>query len=266
MATLAHASRWIVEAVLRPLDALAPWASLAIVAVLTAAIMLTVVRWVSPQRQISRARARMAAAVLEMRIYLDQPRRMLAAQGRLIAWTAAYLACLLPALVVLALPLGALYLQLEIRHGLAPLPVPSTAIVRIALADGVAPGDVVLEPAGAVAITARVRAPDEPAVYARVAIRAPGTHALTVRVGDEVARKQLVADVDADRVAPERRAGLAALWAVGDEPPLDGDAIRAITLAHPARASTLPVRWWLYWLGLATVVALLLRRRFGVVF
>lgn len=257
---------WSIEAVLRPLDRLPPAASLAVVAAITAVIMLAVIRRTSPQRAISRARAQMAAALLETRLYLDHPARMLAAQARLVGWTAAYLACLVPSLVLLAIPLGLLYLHLDARHGLAPLAAPGTAVVRIALDRGAAVRDVAIQPDGGVAVTARVRADDEHAVYARLAIRTPGAHALVIRAGGTAARKQVSADPDARVVSPERRRGIARLWTVGVEPALGSGPIRAITIQHPARADHLPVRWWLYWLGLATVIALALRRRFGVVF
>lgn len=264
MAAIADGLRWLAEAVLRPLDGLAPWAQLAVVAAITAVIVLVVVRHTSPQRTIARARAQMAAALLETRLYLDHPARMLATQVRLVAWTATYVACMLPSLAVLALPLGLLYVPLDLRHGLAPLPAPGTAIMRIELGAGVAPRDVAIEPGAGVAVTARVHADDERAIYARLAIRTPGTHAIVVRGGGAAQTKRISADPGAAVVSPERRGGLAQLWAAGAEPALEGDAIRAIAIPHPARPDALPVPWWLYWLGLATAIALVLRRRFGV--
>lgn len=266
MDRIAHAVRWFVEVLLRPLDHLAPWASLAVVGAVTGLVMLVVVRRTSPQRLIGRARAQMAAALYEMRLYLDHPGRVLAAQGRMIGWTVVYLACLLPSLLVLAAPLGLLYLHLEIRHGVAPLPAPSTIVLRVELAEGASTRDVTLEPRGDVRITARVRADDEPAVYARLAIGGPGAHEVIVRAGGVAVSKRLDAAPGADVVSPERRAGLAHAWTLGAEPPIDDGPIRALSVAHPDRDSTLPVPWWLYWLAAATVVALALRRRFDVVF
>lgn len=263
MEALIHALRWAIEQVLRPLDALVPAVSLAVIALVTAVLMLLVIRRTSPQRLIEKSRAQITASIYEMRLYLDHPSRLFAAQGRMLGWSVIYMLCLLPAMLVLTLPLGLLLLHLEPRHGLAPLEAPSTVIVRIEV-DGVSPREIAVEPTGALELTAPlVRAEDEGAVYARVAIRKPGTHRLVVRAGDETVTKQLVADPDASVVAPERSSGFGYLWSLGAEAPAEG-AIRSIAVPHPDRDLALPMPWWLYWLLLATVFALLLRRRFDV--
>jgi hypothetical protein len=263
---LANAIRWSVECVVGLFDPLAPVVSLGVIAALTAGLMLVVARRASPQRWVELARSRIAASIYEMRLYLDHPGRVLRAQGRLFAWTGVYLACLLPTAIILTPPLGLLYLHLDARHGLGPLAAPSTVVVRVELADGISPDDVVVEASGPVRITAPlVRVPDASAVYARVAIDAPGSHHVSVRVAGVSVVKRLDADPDAAVVSPERRGGLAHLWAAGVEPPPGTDAVRAISIHHPDRADWgLPIPWWLYWLGLSTAFALALSRRFGV--
>lgn len=260
-----HTIRRALDAALSTLDGLSPWVSLAVVATITAVVMLIVVRRTSPQRLIGHARAQMAAALLEMRLYLDHPLRMLGAQGRMLGWTVVYLACLIPSAIVLAAPLGLLYLHLEPRHGLAAFAAPATVVMRIELGAGVATRDVSIEPSAALIVTAQVRANDERAVYARIAIRWPGTHHVVVRAAGATATKEISADPNASAVAPELRGGLSQLWGLGVEPPPPTDAIRSISLQHAERTGELPVPWWLYWLGLATAVAMALRRRFDVV-
>ncbi len=262
MDTLIHGIHWFVEALLRPLDGLVPWVSLAIIAAPTAAVILVVVRRTSPQKLVGTARARMGASIFEMRLYLDHPLQLLAAQGRLIVWSIIYVGCLLPSLLVMAAPLGLFYVHLEIRHGVAPMPAPGTTVARIEVAEGVVLRDIGIDAPAPLAVTARVYAEDEHAVYARIAIAAPGRHAFTVRAGSERVETSVNADPDTDVVSPERRAGISQLWAISAEPPLDGEAIRSITIQYPERTASVP--WWLYWLGVATVLAMLLRRRFGV--
>lgn len=266
METVVHAIGWCVETLLRPLDGLAPWASLAVVGTVTAALMLVAIRWLSPQQRIRHARSQMAAALFEMRLYLDQPLQLLRAQARLFGWTVVYVMFLVPSMVVLAAPLGLLYVHLEVRHGLEPLSAPSTAVVRVEVAPGISTRGVAISAAQPLAVTARVHADDEHAVYARVAVRATGSYPIVVRVGADQAIAQVISDPNASVVSRERSHGITQLWAFGAEPPLDGKAIRAITIPYPDRASPFALPWWLYWLGVATVVAISLRRRFGVVF
>lgn len=259
-----HAIGWCVEALLRPLDALAPWLSLAIVGALTAVVMLIVIGRTTPQRRIRHARAQMASAIFEMRLYLDHPGQLLRAQGRLIGWSFAYVAFLLPSMLVLAAPLGLLFLHLDMRHGLAPLEPSAVAVVRIEVAPDVSPREVELETDVGLSVTARVHAADEHALYARVRVRRPGTHELVVRAGDAAAQMSIVADPDADVVSPERHHGIAQLWSLGADGPIEDDAIRAIAVPYPDRPSPVHMPWWLYWLGVATAFALALRNRFGV--
>ena len=253
---------------LLPLDALPRHLSLAIVAAVTAWLMLVVVRHVSPQRLVRRARDQMAAAIYEMRLFLDAPRRVLVAQGRLLAWTGVYLAALAPAALVLAPPLGLLYLHLEPRHGLAPIEAPSTVVARIDLAPDVDGRAAAVDCDDGLELTAPILyAADEQALYARVAVRRPGTHLLHVRIGGDSVAKRVVADPRAAVVSPERRGGLAHLWSLGSEPPPGSTSIRAIAIPYPERRQGwvgLAIPWWLYWLGLATLLSLLLARRRGV--
>lgn len=266
MESVARALRWTVETMLSWLDALPPWCSLAIIAAVSGLGMLIVVRFASPQRQITHARAQMTAALLEMRIYLDRPSRVFAAQGRMIGWTVAYLACLIPPALLLAAPLGLVYLHLEPRHGLAPFSAPEVAVLRVDL-DGVAPRDVELSPSPGLAITARVRDDGEHALYARLAIRWPGTHHVDVRAGAARARKLVVADPGAAVVEPELRGGVAHLWSMGVEAPPSDTSIRAVSIRYPDRdGDVLFMPWWLYWLVVSSATALALRRRFDVVF
>ena len=270
MEAVVHAVRVFVEWLLWPLDALHPTLALTIVAVLTALLMLVVVKRTSPQRLTQRTRDGMAAAVFEMRLFLDEPGRVVRAQGRLLGNMALYLGTLLPSFAVLGPPLALLYLHLEVRHGLAPLGAPAEIVLRVELERGVDGHAVeVTCDDDAVEVTAPVLfAEDEPAAYVRLAVREAGTHVVTVHAGAARATKRIVADPNAAAVAPERTGGLALLWSFGDEPPPDG-GITSISLTHPPRPQRwlgLGIPWWLYWLGIATVIALLLRRRFDVVF
>ena len=269
MELLARALRTPVEWALRPLDLLPPILSLTVIGLVTALLMLVVVKRASPQALIQKARDRMAGAIYEMRLFLDAPGRVLRAQGRLIGWMVVYLVALLPALLVLGPPLALLYLHLEPRHGIAPIEAPATVVLRVGLAAGT-DGDAVQidTPAGVERTAPLVYAADEPAVYARLRITEPATHTVTVRAGEAQATKQIVADPDAVQVAPARAAGAGHFLSLGPEPP-PAAPFTSLSIPHqPSDQSwlALPIPWWLYWLGVATILALLLRRRFDVAF
>lgn len=266
---VAHGVAWAVEAVLWPFDHLPPLLALTLLGALTALFMLAVIKRVAPQAPMSRARDRMAACIYEMRLFLDEPRRVLSSQGRLLGWTGLYLACLLPAALTLFAPLGLLFVHLESHYGLAPLAAHTTVVVRVGLGDDTDGREVEVAPADpGVKITAPLLyARDEQALYARVLVGAAGTHAIAVRAGSQTVKKTLVADPAARNVVPVTRGGWAQLWTAGAEPPPPGGAIESVTVPYPALERHwlgLPIPWWLYWLGVAMAVALALRRRLGV--
>lgn len=270
MSTIADAIHALVELVLAPFDWMPAAWGLTLVSVLTGAMALWIVGKTTRQRTLERTRDRMAACIYEIRLFLDSPRRVASAQWALLVTSAKYVVILLPALVAMALPLGVLYLHLEPRHGVAPAQAGEPVVVAVDVADGVDGYGV--GPAGdqdGVTVTAPPLF-DEAArrVYLRVEIADPGTHTLRVRAGEHTVEKRIDADPDARIVSLERRSGVAALWAIGDEPALPGDAgIERIGVAYEdARGNWLwlSLPWWLFWIGLATVAAFALRRPMGV--
>jgi hypothetical protein len=270
LSTVLYPLRVLVELLLWPLDRLPPLLSLTLLGAVTGVAMLWVVGKCTPQRWVERARSRMSACVYEVRLFMDSPRRVFGSQGRLLGWSGVYIATMLPALLVILAPLGLLYLHLEARHGLAPLPVGEPLVVRADVAPGVDGDLLVAEGGPGVEVTAPpVFDRDAGRVYFRVVVAEPGERELTVRAGERAAVKALRAGESgrAAMAAPERASGLALLWTLGDESPLSGDApVRSIAVNHPPleRSWLYMPWWWLYWLLVATVVALLLHRRFDV--
>jgi hypothetical protein len=267
MELLARALRVGTDAILWPLDGLAPLWSLTIVSVVTAVAILVVVRYTTPARWIERARSQIAACIYEVRLFLDSPRQVIRTQGRMLMWTGVYIGALLPALIVMSLPMGLLYLQLEIRHDQAALPTGEPVVVRVALA-----GD------GAHEVTAKtgewgaITAPpvidrDGGAVYFRLRVDSPGTWPLEIqRAGKEPVIKRIDADPGSAARSPARVTGLATWWASTDEPPIpEAAGLAEISVPHPAldvEVAWMP--WWLFWLLFSTILALALRRPFGV--
>ncbi|WP_428267420.1 hypothetical protein [Haliangium sp.] len=275
MDTLIHALRSAFEYLLKPFDALPPFWGLTLVSIVSGVFMLWVVGKTTPQRRIEVARARMASAIYEIRLFLDSPKRIVLSQGRLLAWSFAYVGYMLPAFFLLSLPLGPLYLHLETRHGLAPLPVGAPIVVTVTMEPGrdlgaVAVGDL---PEGVRVTAPAVRVPDEDRVYLRLVIDQPGTYELPIRVGDAVVEKRLAADPAAAAAGapmfPERTRGGALLASFGHEDPVPADlGVAAIAVTHPESIRSylgMSGPWWAaYWLIVATIAALALRRPMGV--
>ncbi len=252
--------RGLFELLLFPVDGLPEGVALAIVSVVTGVLALYVVKWTTDQARLAQARDQLASALLEVRLFLDSPRRVWKAQGRVVAWTARYMVRATPALLVMIVPFTLLFLHLYVRHELAPLPVGEDVLVKL---EGDIDDLALTTPPG-VEQTAPLFRGVASAWYARVRPTTPGRHTLRFEVGGGVETKLLVVG-DGRVVSPETRAGLAGLWALTGErarPSL----VRRISVEHPAaRRSWLGMPWWLVWLLASTAAALGLRRPLGVV-
>jgi hypothetical protein len=270
MDTLIHGLRTGIEYGMGPLDALPAFWALTLLSAVSGVFMLWVVGKTTPQRRVEIARSRMASAIYEMRLFLDSPGRIVRSQARMLGWSFAYIGYMLPAFVILTLPLGLLFLHMEARYGQAALPTGVPLVITVSMEPGselaeIAPGEL---PDGVRVTAPPMRVVDEGRVYLRVVIDQPGTYALPVRVGDAVVEKRLVADPAAPEMNAERCRGACLLASYGDETPLPGElGIASIAVEHPdADPAWVPMGmpWWLYWLLVATVAAFALRRPMNV--
>ncbi len=277
MGTFAYAIRAATEYVLLPFDYLPDWLGLTLLSLLTGVVALWVVgkctvlveRVVGNKGMLERTRDRMASAVYELRLYLDSPKRMFIAQGRLIAWGVAYTGLLLPPVVVLIIPLGTLFFQMDLRYGQEALPVGETLVVEARVADDVDGDAVEVADAAGLEVTAPpLYVADEQRLYVRLRVKEPGVHTLTLNTPAGAVSKEISADPSAARVSPQRGTGadmMAELFYTA-EPALDGEPIVRIDVPHPASDATyLAMTWWLFWLVVSTAAALALRKPMGVV-
>src|ERR1019366_6774081 len=80
--------------------------TLAAFSAISGVLILLAFKAISNRRALPGARRRKARAhLLAIRLFADDPRLILRSQGRLFAWTARYVALLLPAFFVVAIPL-----------------------------------------------------------------------------------------------------------------------------------------------------------------
>lgn len=266
MASIAYWLRSAVELLLRPFDFLPEFWAVTAIAVLTSLVMVVVVGKITPQNRIRRTRARISGAVYEIRLFMDSPLRVFTAQAGLLKHSVLYVALLLPAFLVMAPLLALLYLHMDVRYGQDPVREGQQVVVRVDLDSnvdgyGVQAGEL---PQGLAVTAPPVFDEDADQVYLRVDVVAPGVYSLPIRAGEQEVSKKIVADRGADKVEPERKRGFSALWAFGHETPLpDSSPVSSISVTYPHAAQSwlgLPIPWWLYWLLIATIAALLLAR------
>lgn len=258
-----------VEGALRLIDPLGPWWVLAISIVVCAGLFLIVLRLASNPARIARARDQLLAAVYEVRLFMDAPAQLLRAQGRVVKAAAVYLAWLAPPVIILGPPMVALVAHLELRMAVDDLAVGEPALLAIETAEPIDASQVSLQSGDASGL--QVTAPplfvkQENTLYVRAQPTRPGAFDLTVTYGMDALVKRFVVGSSGAIPSSERHRGLAALWAIGNEPALRGPIFVSAGISHPTKHLFLSgiVPWWVLWLLGTMALTLAARKPFHV--
>jgi hypothetical protein len=239
----------------------APLLALVIGSAVFGAVAVLLFKLATPQRRLQAARSALIGRLYEAALYQHSLPVIMQVHGRLARANLRYLACALPGLAVLLLPLLLVVPQLEGRFGRRALAVGETALVSVALTgDGVAaplPSLAVGE--GLVVEAGPVRVPATLELVWRVRAVAAGAHELRLKLapGEVVT---LPAPVTGGGLLVNARARHAAWWRQALEDPgvrplPAGVAIDRLAIALPGRSWTvLGLR--VHWLVIFTVVAL----------
>ncbi len=267
MGTIVYILRLGMDKLITPFDWLGPFWGLSLLSLLSGIGMLWVVGKTTPQSLVERSRNRMDSAIYEIRLFIDSPKRVVISLGRLISNSLLYIAFMLPAFVILALPLTFMYLSLETRHGMEAIPVDQPFVISVDLADGVDGRTLALAPSDGLEITAPpLYVPSKQAVYLRAEMKKPTTSTLQLDVGGRGVSKLIVGDPHATQMAPDRASGVDLFISYGPETDLDGP-ITGISVSHGAKDNSylgMAMPWWLWWLLLMMISAFGLKKRMGV--
>jgi uncharacterized membrane protein (DUF106 family) len=259
----------VFDLLLRPLAGLPPLASLTILSLLTAIVMLLVVRRTSNQRALDQVKRRIHAALFEIRLFNDDLGAIFRAQGEMLRHNLTYLRLSFAPMLWMFVPFVLVIAQLQFQYGYDGLaigrPVLLTAHVRAA-------GTEVprLEvPAGIRAETDAIWFPAAQDVMWRITPEAAGDYELRLIVGGQTFTKTLHVSSRLARRSPERlEAGFLNEVLYPAEPPLPANApLTTITIPYPERDINV-FGWHLNWLvvffALSIVFAFVLRKPFGV--
>lgn len=213
-------------------------------------LVLVVFRFTSNQKAISRAKDRVFAHLLELRLFPDDPRTTLKSLGQLLIWNGRYLFASLRPALVLALPVTLLMVHLARHYEWRPLRVGEATTVTVQLADGVDVAD--LEPTlnarGVDVETAPVRVRSDQVVSWRVRGLEPGLHTLDFVLGSERLQKNIRVGSNPGWVTPRRVRGLwHRLWNPG-EAALRARGVEWIEIDYPAADRVQVFGYSMHWI------------------
>lgn len=184
----------IFDVLLAPFGHGRPWFDLVLWPLLGGILALLVIKAVSNQAGITRAKNFIQVHLLEVVLFRDDLRTVLPATAKSLGYNVLYLGYNIVPMLIMFVPMTAILVQLVSNYAYAPLPVGSTALVVAKLdADvgGVTAADVKLDlPEGVTFDAPPVRTPDGEVAW-RLRLDAPGDHVLTLHAGAATETKTL---------------------------------------------------------------------------
>ncbi|MET0657050.1 MAG: hypothetical protein ABW110_02695 [Steroidobacteraceae bacterium] len=156
---------------------------------------LLVYRHASDQAGIRAVKNRIQAHLLELRLFKDDLRVTLRAQGQILKGSLRYAGYALAPLAIMLIPMILILIQVESRYAFRPLLPQETTLVEATI-DGSAPVSTLdaqlLVPAGLACETPALRLDDEHKILWRVRAERAGEYEVRIRIGGREVRKKIV--------------------------------------------------------------------------
>jgi uncharacterized membrane protein (DUF106 family) len=227
------------DAILYPFHSLNPWIAIILFSLLTAISILLVYRAVSDQKGIRTAKDRIAAHLLELRLYRDNMPVTFRAQGSILWWNVKYLLYSVRPMLVMIVPLVLVLIQLDARFGQASLVPGDPTILKVHLKHEYWPSQVdarIESHPGSAVETPPLRIDSEREISWRLRAKEPGSHTLSIRINNEILKKRMVVGPAAlVAVSPARvDSHWYDLLLYPCEPPLsESSAVQSIEIGYP---------------------------------
>lgn len=261
---LRTAAGWIVG----PVMGLGPTAGLVVISVLTGIGVMVAFKYTADRRALRRAKNGIQAALLGIVLFRHDTRVMFAEEWRLVRGAIAYMLAGLRPLAAVIIPMVAIFAQLELYLGFAPVPPGEDVLVTVrAAGDELGPlAEAMLSGNAVKVVTPALRIPATGEVCWRIRGMQPGVHTLTLEVSGQAVEKSVVVG-SGDRpvrLSPHRvRSGFYAMLFGSAEPPLPPDlGIESISVEYPfapVRLGPIAMHWIWATLIIATIAALVVK-------
>jgi hypothetical protein len=239
-----------------------------------ALLALFIYRLVSNQAEITQTKNGIKAQLLALRLFRDDLRVVLRAEGRIFRLIGRYLRLALLPMAILLIPVVLLIVQAEARFAYAPLELNQPALVTVELTDAQRPSGVEAElrvPAGLRLETPALRLDAEQRLMWRISALQAGEHEVTIVVGDVEVRRQLWFGDSRPRLlvpAIYRPNDIRTLANPAERPVEPASAIATVTISYPDNGALLAglshASWWMILSSL--IFGFLLRRPLRVDF
>ena len=247
-----------------------PLAGLTVISALAGVGMLWVFGKTSNQKAIERAKKKMQAYLLELRLYGDDPGLLFKAQTNLIAANLRYMGHMFKPALILTVPMVVLLFHLDAVYGIRAPEEGESVVVTVQAAGELAStveAPQLVAPEGVIVETPPVRARDEGQFNWRIRAVGEAHGDLAFAWNGQKWTKQIDAGSGLRYVSYRRESSTLPAFAAPGEPLLDVQDIEAVEIRYPAAeidAFGLQLHWLVWFLVISIVVAYALKGLFGV--
>src|SRR6478736_4955078 len=222
-------------------------------------LLVIVFRYTSDQKAIGRAKDRLKAHLLAVRLFQDQLPVVMRAYGKILRGTGSYLRLAFTPFLIVILPITLLIVQLDRYFGWMPLQPAQTFLVEARVEESSALNQASLQlPPELSSSAPAVHVPQEKKVVWRVVAERAGNYNIQIAAAGQTVSKQVVVAPGLARVSPVRlRDNFWERMFTSGEPALaDNSPVQSIAINYPAREISFAWMEW-NWIVLFFVVSLI---------
>ena len=229
------------------------------VSIIIGFLMVIVFRYTSDQKAIGRAKDRLKAHLLAVRLFQDQLPVVMRAYGKILRGTGSYLQLAFTPFLIAILPITFLIVQLDRYFGWLPLQPAQSFLVEARVNDPAALNGAALQLPPALSTSApAVHIPKDNEVVWRVVAERDGQYEIKIAAAGQTVSKQVVVSPGLARVSPVRLKDnfWERMLTSGESALAENSPVQSITISYPPRVISFAWMEW-NWIVLFFVVSLI---------
>jgi hypothetical protein len=230
-----------------------------VISIVIGLLMVIVFRYTSDQKAIGRAKDKLKAHLLAVRLFQDQLPVVMRAYGRILRGTGSYLRLAFTPFLIAILPITFLIVQLDRYFGWVPLQPAQTFLVEARVDNPNALNEASLQlPPQLSSSAPAVHDPKDKEVVWRVVADRSGQFDIHIAAGGQTVSKQVVVAPGLARISPLRLRGnfWERMFTSGEPALADNSPIQSIAINYPPRVIGFAWMEW-NWIVLFFVVSLI---------
>ena len=243
----------IFEVIFLPFRNLSPWFGMIFISLLTGLLMLFIFRRTSNQAGIRKAKNKIKAHLLELRLYKDSMNVSWRAYGQILRANLKYISHSIKPMLVMIIPILLILIQLNLWFGSRSLKIGQEAVLKIRLEQGKDPlqKEIVIEPPDGISVeTPALRVEDAREIDWRLRALGKGVHTIALRSENQSFSKQIAVEQNRLTKISAVKPGsslLDQMFNPGERPLPKNLGIQSVELVYPSPGMNL-FGWHIHWL------------------